>query len=83
MKEFKVEKGCELIIVKLGAYLETINTIQPNWLIAIVILLILYFLAKREKMAFEENDSIIPLPIRSLDFGIKAAKKLEQMIAKD
>jgi len=31
------------------------------------------------KKAFDENDIIIPFPIRTLDFGIKGGQKLSEM----
>lgn len=83
MKEFKDEEGYEWIKVKLGACLETTSAILPNWLIAIMNLLTLYFLAKRVKKAFEQNDRIISIPIRSFDVGIKTSEKLELMVSKD
>lgn len=33
------------------------------------------------KKAFDQNDIMIPFPIRTLDFGIKGGKTLEQMLA--
>jgi len=35
------------------------------------------------KKVFDENDIMIPFPIRTLDFGIKGGEKLDQMITKD
>ena len=34
------------------------------------------------KRAFDENDIMIPFPIRTLDFGIRGGEKLEEMLAK-
>lgn len=34
------------------------------------------------KKAFDENDIMIPFPIRTLDFGIRGGEKLEEMLAK-
>ena len=31
--------------------------------------------------AFDENDIVIPFPIRTLDFGIKGGQKLEESLA--
>ena len=33
------------------------------------------------KKAYDENDIMIPFPIRTLDFGIKGGEKLSQMIS--
>ena len=34
----------------------------------------------RIKKAYDENDIIIPFPIRTLDFGIKGGTKLNEMV---
>jgi len=36
---------------------------------------------KAVKKAFDENDIVIPFPIRTLDFGIKGGQKLEETLA--
>jgi small conductance mechanosensitive channel len=36
---------------------------------------------KAVKKAFDENDIVIPFPIRTLDFGIKGGQKLEESLA--
>lgn len=33
------------------------------------------------KKAFDDNDIMIPFPIRTLDFGIKGGEKLDTMLA--
>lgn len=47
-----------------------------------------YFKAKSEaissiKKAYDENDIVIPFPIRTLDFGIKGGKDLSESLKKD
>jgi small conductance mechanosensitive channel len=37
----------------------------------------------RIKKAYDQNDIVIPFPIRTLDFGIKGGKNLQEMIKKD
>jgi small conductance mechanosensitive channel len=65
------EFGASSINFKLRIWLNTVE--QKDYLNAKSEAIILI------KAAFDENDIMIPFPIRTLDFGIKGGEKLSEM----